>query len=85
MKPSPLEIQRTITLIARKLATPAIQLERNYSQKEGFEEAYRILEENCTSYNLIKVLETRHARAIAILAVDYMNGSCEQSKLVNLQ
>ncbi len=84
MKPSLAEVQRTLTLILRKLASPDLALDRNYSQKEGFEEAFRILEENCTSYHAIKELETRHARAIAILAVDYMNGSCDQSKLINL-
>lgn len=85
MIPSFIEIQRTLTLILRKLDTPAIQLDRNFSQKEGFTEAYRILDENCNSYDRIKVLETRHARAIAILAVDYLNGKCAQDKLLSLQ
>ncbi len=52
---------------------------------EGFQEALSILSDGRTTYRSISGLRTRQGRAIALLAIDYMNGACESRTLLRFQ
>jgi len=77
-QPSEDKIEATITKIYDKLETPGITA----AVKEGYEEAVDILADDKRKYTDISpLLKTTQGRAIAVLAVDYLNGECTQKVL----
>ncbi|WP_138477116.1 hypothetical protein [Dyadobacter bucti] len=79
------EIEHTINLIYGKLALPQIHVSSNAAIKEGYEEAIEILTDGKRSYNQIsKNLKTDQGKAIAVHAVDYLNGECTRKVLVGI-
>lgn len=52
--------------------------------KEGYEEAEDILADDRRTYSGIDKLTSVQARAIAVLAVDYLNGECEAKVLLRV-
>lgn len=85
IRPSEGEIEATIQLINDILELPQIDLLKNTSVKEGYDEAVDILVEDKRSYGQISnALKSVQARAIAVLAVDYLNGECTREILVGV-
>jgi len=83
--PTPDEIEETIDLIYNKLALPQINVAKNDAIREGYYEAIEILTDRKSSYDQIsKELKTVQGKAIAVLAVDYLNGECERKALVGV-
>ncbi|ARK08853.1 hypothetical protein A6C57_00210 [Fibrella sp. ES10-3-2-2] len=83
-RPTEAQISQTIAYIKRRFNHPNMALPINRSVREGYTEAIRILAENVTSYSQIEELDTVQARAIAVLAVDYLNGECSQHAIINV-
>ncbi|MDQ1088583.1 hypothetical protein [Siphonobacter sp. SORGH_AS_1065] len=84
MKPTESQIQKTIDLIDDKLDDPKAELASNLAVKEGYVEALDILVNDRQTYEGIDALTTVQSRAIAVLAVDYLLGDCEQKVLVGV-
>ncbi|PQA54928.1 hypothetical protein [Siphonobacter curvatus] len=82
MKPSENQIQRTITLLDKKLLSLQARNTEETPLQEGLQEALSILLDGRTSYASIPSMKSRQGRAIALLTIDYMNGVCEQSTLL---
>lgn len=78
MKPSEIEIEETIKMVEGHLANPSIEKPYNAPIKQGMQAALRMLKRRETQYNVGKLF-TSQARAIAYLAVDYINGEEKQS------
>jgi hypothetical protein len=77
------EIQETIDLISKKMESQKIKFSENETIREGYEEALRLLTENSNSYDHItSSLQSDISRAIAVLAVDYLNGECSRKMLL---
>lgn len=83
-KPSEAQIRQTIADIQKKLKRPEMARPINRSVKEGYTESVNILVEGRETYDGIDTLSTQQGRAIAVLAVDYLLGECEQKVLVNV-
>lgn len=84
MKPSETDIQQTIRLLQQRLAKPDMEKPINRAIKQGYTESINILVEGRETYAGIDTLSTQQGRAIAVLAVDYLLGNCEQRVLVNV-
>lgn len=85
IRPSDDEIEVTIQLINDILDSSQIDLLKNKSVKEGYDEAVDILVEDKRSYGQISTtLKSVQGRAIAVLAVDYLNGECTREILVGV-
>jgi glycogen synthase len=85
IRPTEDEIEDTITKIYDRLDLPAINKALNAAVKEGYEEAINILVDDKNNYFLISSnLKTVQGRAIAVLAVDYLNGECTQEVLLGV-
>lgn len=84
MKPTEFQIQNTIDMIDDKLDDPKAELSSNLAVKEGYTEALDILVNDRQTYDGIDSLTTVQGRAIAVLAVDYLLGDCEQKVLVGV-
>ena len=82
--PTEYEIQETIQMLQTRLAEPAMNKPENTRVKHGYNKALDILAQNQRDYAGIEKLQTTQARAIAMLAVDYLLGDCEQKVLVNV-
>ena len=79
------QIEETITLIYDKLDKPEMKLLKNAAFKEGYEEAIDILVDDKRNYTDISpTLRTVQGRAIAVLAVDYLNGECTREILIGV-
>lgn len=79
------EIEETIAIIDRKLSLPQINVTKNDAVREGYLEAFEILTNRKNSYDQIsRELKTIQGKAIAVLAVDYLNGKCERKVLVGV-
>ncbi|PMD90512.1 MULTISPECIES: hypothetical protein [Siphonobacter] len=78
MKPNNQQIKKTISLLREKLK----DIRTAEQDSEGFQEALSILIDGRTTYRSIPLLQTRQGRAIALLAIDYMNGACESRTLL---
>jgi ribosome maturation factor RimP len=77
--PTSQEVEETITLINKKLESLKTNLSENKNVNEGYTEALRLLTENNNSYDdITSSLTTDVSRAIAVLAVDYINGECSR-------
>jgi len=84
MKPAEHQIKDTIQQIKRRLSDPAMNKPANRAVKEGYTETVSILVEGRTTYDRIDNLTTVQGRAIAVLAVDYLNGDCEMRVLTGV-
>lgn len=79
------EIEQTITLIEGRLQEPEMAQVRNESVRRGYEKAVQLLKRRESEYNIGKMpATTLQARAIAVLAVDYLLGECDQHVLCNV-
>ncbi|MDB5241432.1 MAG: hypothetical protein JWP57_2057 [Spirosoma sp.] len=88
-EPTEIEIQETIAMLQARLAEPGMSKAVNTRVRHGYNKAVDILAQNQRDYRNggpsgIEKLQTTQARAIAMLAVDYLNGECEQKVLVNV-
>lgn len=73
------EIDQCIRLIQDRLNDCFMDLPRNAHVKEGYIKALEILKKKVCNYAGagIKNLSNAQSRAIAVLAVDYLNGECD--------
>lgn len=79
------QIEETISKIYDRLENPAVNKAINSAVKEGYEEAIDILVDDKNDYKLINSsLKTVQGRAIAVLAVDYLNGECTKEVLLGV-
>lgn len=76
--PSEEQIEAMITKIEARLAEKAINRTENQPVKDGYTMAVEILCNRQTDYAGIETLPTDQARAIAMLAVDYLKGDCHE-------
>lgn len=83
-KPTDSEIIETIQKIEKIMQFKAINRYVNFAVKEGYYKAIMIL--NAKEYNTssISKLKTIQGRAIALLAIDYLNGECFQEILLSV-
>ena len=80
--PTKSEVQETVVILKGILSLTGIDLPENVSIKEGYQEAFRIISLNTASYGDISSdLATDKAKAIAVMAVDYLNGECKREVL----
>jgi hypothetical protein len=81
--PTQHDIEETIALINNKLEFLKTDFSENKNAHVGYAEALRILTESVNSYDHITPsLKTDISRAIAVLAVDYLNGECSREMLL---
>ena len=73
------EIDQCIRLIQDRLDNSFMDLPQNTHVKEGYIKALEILKKKVRNYTGagIKNLSNTQSRAIALLAVDYVNGVCD--------
>ena len=73
------DIDQCIKLIQDRLDDPLMDLPQNARVKEGYIKALEILKKKVCNYTGagIKNLSNTQSRAIAVLAVDYLNGECD--------
>lgn len=80
------EIIDTIAKIEKKLADPRMAIPENVSVKEGYQKSIEILRDK--TYNIaqahLETLNSVQSRAIAALAIDFLNGECPQSVLLDV-
>lgn len=80
-----MKLRRQFAIIGRKLSLPQINVAKNDSIREGYLEAFEISTNRKNSYDQISQdLKTTQGKAIAVLAVDYLNGECERRALVGV-
>lgn len=72
------ELNQCSRLIQDRLNDCCMDLPRNAHVKEGYIKALEILKKKMSDYTVagIKNLSNTQSRAIAMLAVDYVNGEC---------
>ncbi|MDQ1086671.1 MULTISPECIES: hypothetical protein [unclassified Siphonobacter] len=85
MKPTKYQINKTIAEVVNKLERLGENPVDNFPEKEGLQEVQAILKEGRTRYSSISKLKTRQARAMALLAVDYVNGGCSAHSLMSFK
>ena len=80
------EIQETISKIEERLADIRVNRFVNAPVKEGYLKAIEILRDHQTDITRAKLeeLKTVQGRAIAALAIDYLNGECAQYILLDV-
>lgn len=80
------EIQETISKIEERLADIRVNRFVNAPVKEGYLKAIEILRDHQTDITRAKLkeLKTVQGRAIAALAIDYLNGECAQYILLGV-
>lgn len=80
------EIQETISKIEERLADIRVNRFVNAPVKEGYLKAIEILRDHQTDTTRAKLeeLKTVQGRAIAALAIDYLNGECAQYILLGV-
>jgi hypothetical protein len=80
--PSTNEINQTVEIIQKKIDSGRL----SDQVAKGYEEALNILVHGKTSYNDISpTLVGDQARAIALLALDYLQGECSRKVLVGVE
>lgn len=79
--PTENQIHQTIQSLKQRLNWSQMERPDNKPVKEGYSEAVNILVEDRRTYEGIGKLKTQQGRAIAVLAVDYLNGLCTQRSL----
>ena len=78
------EIEETLQKLQDRLEEKAMALSTNAAVKEGYEESVDILADDRRTYAGIDKLKTTQGRAIAVLAVDYLNGECTAEVLLGV-
>lgn len=80
------EIIDTIAKIENKLADPRMAIPENASVKEGYQKAIEILKNKTDNISNAKLeaLSCVQSRAIATLAIDFINGECPQYVLLGV-
>lgn len=79
------EIQSTIALINERRHAPALKQPANAEVRAGYREALRVLCDKDENLEHIAAdCTSTQARCIAWLAVDYLQGECEQKVLCNI-
>ena len=74
---------RVINVISEKLNDPRSDLPENAQAKEGLLEARQIIMSGKTDYDGLERLSGAQSRAIACLAVDFLNGTCEDKFFID--
>ena len=84
--PSEADISQTITLIRNRFKNPAIEKPVNKSVHAGYRQAIVVLAEGITDYDKagLEQIDTVQARAIVVMACDYLRGEATQQALVNV-
>ncbi|GAA4440054.1 hypothetical protein GCM10023091_23130 [Ravibacter arvi] len=84
--PSRNEIHKTIKLLREKLASSSLREAYNEPTRIGYEAALHILKNRIKDYSKVPILELSYtkSRAIALLAVDYLNGACDGEILLKV-
>ncbi len=79
-------IKSCVKAIKKRLKDKRINLACNYSVKSGYIKSLEILNKRITNFQDagIESLTTVQARAIAFLAVDFLNEECTESILTNV-
>lgn len=80
------EIQSVIQGIQERLNDKRVNRYCNAPVKEGYIKSLEILEKKITDYKEaeIELLRSTQSRAIAVLAVDFLNGECEKRVLLGV-
>lgn len=79
--PTDAEVDSAIEQIESRLQIKAIKRIANAPVKEGYTMALTILRNRQKDYAGTDALKTTQGRAIAMIAVDYLNGRCSQEIL----
>ena len=83
MKPTEEEIDETFDLIQDRLEEELMKLSINQQPRLGYEVSLDILEGKKTIVDIANVKGVQ-ASAIAMLAVDYLNGECSREVLLGV-
>lgn len=80
------EIIETIAKLEKKLADPRMSIPENASVEEGYQKAIEILRTKTGNISKTKLetLSSVQSRAIAALAIDFINGECTQYVLLDV-
>lgn len=80
------EIKETITKIEERLSDKRVNRFVNAPVKEGYLKSIEILKGRQTDITKagLEELKTVQGRAIVALAIDYLNGECEQNVLLRV-
>lgn len=80
------EIIETIAKLESKLANPRMAIPENVSVMEGYQKAIEILKNKTGNISNAKLeaLSSLQSRAIAALAIDFINGECPQYVLLDV-
>lgn len=80
------EIKECIKLIKDRLKEPGMNEPQNSSVKAGYQKSVEILKKRSTDFKKMGVqyLPTSQAKAIAFLAIDYVNGDIDKEMLLNI-
>lgn len=81
--PTDADIDRCIEKIEGRLAEKAIYWRCNLSVREGYQMSIELLRNRTNDFteSFIGDMETVQGRAIAMMAIDYLNGSCSEETL----
>ncbi len=82
--PTDEQVEAVIIKLDKRLAIKAINRTVNKPIKDGYTLGVDILRKRQTDYTGIEELPTDQARAIAMLAVDYLKGECHEFTLLNI-
>lgn len=80
--PTEAEIDETFDYIQDRLEDPRMSLIANKGVKDGYEAALEVLEGNMEMKDIADMRTSVQARAIAVLALDYLKGECTQEVLI---
>ena len=80
------EIKECIISIKKILDEPEINNQENASVKAGFEKAIQIMKKRSTDFKKVGIeyLPTIQSKAIAMLAVDFVNGDVGKEALLSI-
>ncbi|GGB83713.1 hypothetical protein [Dyadobacter sediminis] len=83
--PTDEEINDTVAAISEILSSTDTFQSENKDLHEGYEEAIRLLTSRKNSYDEINpALASTKGKAVAVLAVKYLNGECSKAVLTGL-
>lgn len=80
------EIKECIKLIKDRFKEPGMSDPQNSSVKAGYQKAVEILRKRSTDFKKmdIQYLPSSQAKAIAFIAIDYLNEDAEKEMLLNI-
>ena len=80
------EIKECIKLIKDRFKEPGMSDPQNSSVKAGYQKAVEILRKRSTDFKKMEVqyLPSSQAKAIAFIAIDYLNEDAEKEMLLNI-